>query len=272
MWRQPAHPAATIEQREQHLAHHILPLIGPGTTLPKIDVDRFRDELARTRSPAMAKKVWTSFRAILKLAKVAHLAADVDPIRVAGRNREAARARTRYPDPGRSQGAGRRRRRLRQGADRDFGVRGLADLGSAGVALAGRRSQGGRFDVRQRATKWNAFSPLKSDTSYQGDSDDPARGKHARGVPRSHLPRSKVLAFATRSGTVQSQANVWNWAPTPLQVAAGVVDRDGKAKYGAHALRHFFASWRLDQGDNVKQVSVLCGHSSPVVTLTRTRI
>ena len=47
-----------------------------------------------------------------------------------------------------------------------------------------------------------------------------------------------------------------------------MVDANGKAKYGAHSLRHFFASWLIAQGFNVKKISVLMGHSSPVVTLT----
>jgi integrase len=45
-------------------------------------------------------------------------------------------------------------------------------------------------------------------------------------------------------------------------------DGEGRAKYGAHAFRHFFVSWLIDQGFNVKRISVLAGHSSPVVTLT----
>jgi integrase len=46
-----------------------------------------------------------------------------------------------------------------------------------------------------------------------------------------------------------------------------VVDRDGRAKYSPHAFRHFFASWLIEQGFNVKRISVLLGHSSPVITL-----
>lgn len=57
------------------------------------------------------------------------------------------------------------------------------------------------------------------------------------------------------------------------QVAAGIVDADGNAKYaGLHCLRHFFASWCINRvqdggrGLDLKSVQGLCGHSSIAVT------
>ena len=78
----------------------------------------------------------------------------------------------------------------------------------------------------------------------------------------------EALVFANGAGNVESLANIWNRHLAPLERAAGIVEADGRPKYSLHAFRHFFASWRLEQGDNVKRVSVLMGHSSPVVTLT----
>jgi integrase len=59
----------------------------------------------------------------------------------------------------------------------------------------------------------------------------------------------------------------------PAQVAAGVVDRHGGAKYkGLHALRHFYASWcinrRLDGGLELplKVVQARLGHASIQMT------
>ena len=59
----------------------------------------------------------------------------------------------------------------------------------------------------------------------------------------------------------------------PAQVAAGVVDSEGKAKYtGLHALRHFYASWcmnrRADGGLELplKVVQHRLGHASITIT------
>jgi integrase len=50
-----------------------------------------------------------------------------------------------------------------------------------------------------------------------------------------------------------------------------VVKKDGKpvvkAKYGVHALRHFFASLMIDRGFGLKRVQTLLGHSSVQMTL-----
>ena len=57
------------------------------------------------------------------------------------------------------------------------------------------------------------------------------------------------------------------------QVAAGVVDSEGKAKYGMHALLHFYASWCINrQADGglelpPKTVQTRLGHASIVMTL-----
>ena len=56
-------------------------------------------------------------------------------------------------------------------------------------------------------------------------------------------------------------------------IAAGVVDGEGKPKYGMHALRHFYASWcinrRADGGLELlaKTVQARLGHASIVMTL-----
>jgi integrase len=54
-----------------------------------------------------------------------------------------------------------------------------------------------------------------------------------------------------------------------LQIEAGIVGDDGKAKYGLHALRHFFASWAIERGFTPKRVQALLGHSSIQMTFDR---
>jgi len=62
----------------------------------------------------------------------------------------------------------------------------------------------------------------------------------------------------------------------PAQIAAGVIAKNGSAKYsGLHALRHFYASWcinrRVDGGLElpIKVVQARMGHSSIQITADR---
>jgi integrase len=83
------------------------------------------------------------------------------------------------------------------------------------------------------------------------------------------------LVFPARRGRAVSYTiirSVWH----PIQVAAGVVDEQGKAKYpGLHALRHFYASWcinrRVDGGLELplKVVQARLGHASITMTADR---
>jgi integrase len=68
--------------------------------------------------------------------------------------------------------------------------------------------------------------------------------------------------------------NIINRGLIPVQVAAGVVDKGGAAKYtGLHSLRHFYASWCINRevdgglGLPAKVVQERLGHSSITVTL-----
>jgi integrase len=85
------------------------------------------------------------------------------------------------------------------------------------------------------------------------------------------------LVFPNGSGNVESHANIENRGFYPLQLAAGITkpdpekrDKDGnpvmKPKYGLHALRHFFASWAIEQGFSPKRLQALLGHSSITMT------
>jgi integrase len=63
--------ASTIRQYRQHVDYHITPLIG-GQRLPRLTVprvERFRDELVASRSRAMAAKVLTSLKGLIKEAQ-----------------------------------------------------------------------------------------------------------------------------------------------------------------------------------------------------------
>ena len=56
------------------------------------------------------------------------------------------------------------------------------------------------------------------------------------------------LAFPNSAGHVDNHADIVRRAFHPAQVAAGVVNARGHAKYGGlHALRHFYASWCINR-------------------------
>ena len=75
-------------------------------------------------------------------------------------------------------------------------------------------------------------------------------------------PKGKPdLVFPTTTGAVQSHANIASRGFAPLQRAAL-----GEVKYGLHSLRHFFASWAIEQGFSPKRLQALLGHSSIQMT------
>ena len=82
------------------------------------------------------------------------------------------------------------------------------------------------------------------------------------------------LVFPTRKGGVQSASNIRSRALIPLMEKAGILGKDGKAKYtGLHALRHFYASWLINpvdrggQGVPPKVVQERMGHSTLAMTM-----
>jgi integrase len=54
------------------------------------------------------------------------------------------------------------------------------------------------------------------------------------------------------------------WYPT--LIAAGITDAEGKPRYNFHSLRHFCASWLIEQNFTAKRVQAWLGHSSIVMT------
>jgi integrase len=61
-------------------------------------------------------------------------------------------------------------------------------------------------------------------------------------------PSALDLAFANGKGKPPALADIVRRLFQPAQVAAGVTDGDGRAKYGGlHALRHFYASWCINR-------------------------
>src|SRR5262249_41760192 len=79
----------TLAQYRQHVSLHIAPRIGKMklASLTPTRVETFRDDLVANLSRPMARKVLTSLKSLLKVAKHAHVVADVS----VGRSKRAER-------------------------------------------------------------------------------------------------------------------------------------------------------------------------------------
>jgi integrase len=273
---------STIEGYEQHVRLHIVPRIG-NEKLAKLTTPRIqalRDDLIKSMSRPMAKKVLTSLKALLKDAKrrgnvAQNAAADVS---ITSHGRTKTKPQIGRDIPTRDEirriiGAaqpGKGRAFLLTAALTGMRASELRGLRWSDVDLNKRQ-----IHVRQRADHWRTIGQPKS-----------AAG--ARAIPiedmivntlrewKLQCPKGREnLVFPTGVGTVDYLANFMHRYVQPAQVAAGVVDSKGKAKYGMHAFRHFYASWcinrRQDGGLELppKTVQARLGHSSIVMTLDR---
>jgi integrase len=136
------------------------------------------------------------------------------------------------------------------------------------VDLAGRK-----VHVRQRADRYHKIGRPKSEA---GERTVPLLPLVANALRewKVQCPKGTLdLVFPNCSGNVESLANIAMRGLWPAQMAAGVVDADGKAKYtGMHALRHFYASWcinrKVDGGLELpmKTVQARLGHATIQMT------
>jgi integrase len=123
--------------------------------------------------------------------------------------------------------------------------------------------------VRQRADAWGTMGAPKS---ASGDREIPMSPMVLNALREWKLvcPKGDLdLVFPNGAGRIESHANIANRGFYALQRAAGMVDAKGSPKYGMHALRHFFASWAIEQGFSPKRLQALLGHNSIQMTFDR---
>jgi len=132
----------------------------------------------------------------------------------------------------------------------------------------------GEMHVRQRVDQYGQFGPPKSIAGERVIPLPPVVVATLREWKIACPNGEAGLVFPTGAGTAENHANVINRGLIPAQIAAGVVDRSGNAKYsGLHALRHFYASWCINSvgdgglGLSPKIVQDRLGHSSIGMTL-----
>jgi len=131
----------------------------------------------------------------------------------------------------------------------------------------------GELHVRQRADRYGKIGRPKSEAGERTVPLPPmvvsTLREHKLACPNSDLD----LAFPNSKGRIDQRNSIVEMAFHPAQVAAGVVDQHGRAKYGGlHALRHFYASWcinrKVDGGLELplKLVQARLGHASIQMT------
>ena len=278
---------STVESYRQHLNDHIIPYIGAvklaDLTVPMVRefIDRLR---ADKRSPAMIKRVIGDLGAILGDAQERGLVAQ-NVVRSLSRKkhrqterrqRSALKVGVDIPSPAEirailSHLQGRWRPLLLTAVFtglRASELRGLrwadVDLKKAESASASAPTASTLWGSRRA---WPASGPFRCRRSWSapcGSGSSPAR-------KASSTWCSRTAPAASRATPTSSTA-----ALGPVQIAAGVVTKNGKPKYsGLHALRHFYASWcinrRVDGGLELplKMVQHRLGHSSIQMTSDR---
>lgn len=273
---------STIEQYRQHVRHHIVPRLG-GERIARLTsphINRFRDELIKSMSHSMAKKVLGSLKAILKDARRrGNVAQNVaDDVSITTHSRIKPRLEVCKDIPTRDEiqriinaaVVGKGRALLMTAALTGMRASELRGLRWSDVDLTKRE-----IHVRQRADRYGEIGHPKS---AAGTRTIPIGDMVANTLRqwRSQCPKGpRNLVFPTGVGTVENHANIAQRIFDPAQVAAGVIDSEGKPKYGMHALRHFYASWCINRREDgglelpPKIVQVRLGHASIVMTLDR---
>jgi integrase len=127
----------------------------------------------------------------------------------------------------------------------------------------------GVIAVRQRADPWLSLGPPKTKASRRQIPMAPSVARALREwrlvCPRT--PDGRLwLVFPNNVGGVMNRFRLETHYYGPLQIQAGIVSPEGARKYGFHKLRHFFASWAIEQGFAPKRLQEIIGHSSIMMT------
>src|SRR5260370_2864291 len=275
---------STLALYRQVVEQHIVPRIG-NEKVGKLTTPRmhaFRDDLLRTCTRRLAKRVLTNLKSILRDARrrgnVAQNVADGVTITTDKRGEGKLEVGIDIPTPAEiskilgAAALGRKRALLVTAVFTGLRSSELRGLRWTDVDLAK-----GELRVRQRADRYNAIGHPKSPSSTRTIPIGPFIGNWLRGWilkcpgrdagnkdAEGNPIKEQHLVFPTRTGQIASRSNIIIAVLWPTLIAAGItvpqldkngktaIDKDGspvmKAKYtGLHALRHFYASWCINR-------------------------
>jgi integrase len=297
---------STLKQYSNHVRLHINPLIGNVRLgqLSAPMVVAFRNRLLEQGAPAvpasrqhpcsraMTRKVLASLKGVLGEAQQQGLVAQnvALRVRVTVKKREEAKLVIGRDIP--SKGEAQAILQAADGRWRPLFVTaiftGMRSSELRGLLWQDVDFERGAIHVRQRADYWNVIGAPKS---AAGDREIPMAPPvvNALRVWRLACPKQSEkqlgetakarawLVFPNGAGKIESHANIANRGLYAIQLKMGMVkpnpvekDKDGnpvmRPKYGMHALRHFFASWAIEQGFSAKRLQGYLGHSSMQMT------
>lgn len=259
---------STLRQYRQHERCHVVPLIGTLklSRLTAPEVHAFLDRLLESRSRPLARKVLQSLSAIVSEAQrrghVSHNIVRDVRVKVAGRHQARHVKPTREELRQLIEGVSGRWRPLIVTAI----FTGLRSSELRGLSWLDVDLKSDVLHVRRRVDDWGQFGPPKSEA---GTRDIPLAPLVANVLREWKLrcPRSDAdLVFPNTVGNVESHSNIMSRGFRPLQIKCGIVDGDGKPKYGLHALRHAAAALMIEQGFNAKTLQSIMGHASIQMT------
>jgi integrase len=272
---------STLRQYRNHTDLHIKPVIGAEklARLSTPAIEAFRDTLLKKGSRAMARKVLASLKGILGEAQRRGLVAQnaAQPVKVDVKKRDQRKLATGRDIPSKEEvqtilatAEGRWRALLITAT-----LTGMRSSELRGLAWDDVNFERKVIHVRQRADHWGTMGAPKSAAGDREIAMSPMvvnalrewrlacpRVKASEGEDEGHL----WLVFPNGGGKVENHANIANRGFYALQRKVGIVDAGGKPKYGMHALRHFFASWAIEQGFSPKRLQGMLGHSSIQMT------
>ena len=262
---------STIRGYRQHIDLAIVPKFGAiklsRLTTPAIEA--WKDELLRTRSRAMARRILTTFKAILAEARRRGLVAQNVATGVRVKKQAGDRHRIEIPTKAelnlmleRVEQAGGPRWRpflitaiftgLRQSELRALRWENV-DL-NAGVIRVCERA-----DFRKRV------GPPKSDAGHRDVPIGPFVANTLRAW-RLASPSDATLVFPTSRDTIYGMSKVHHQFWWPLMASCGLLEPGGRPKYRFHDLRHCAASAWIAAGVTPKRIQTLMGHASIQMT------
>jgi integrase len=269
---------STLNYYRQHAEKHILPRLGPIklAVLTTPGIQKFRDELLETISRPLARKVLTSLKMLLKDAKrrgnvAQNVASDV-AIKLDRRHKHKLKVGEDIPTPDEITAF----LSAAEGRWKPFFLVAIF-TGLRASELRGLRWKDVDFDkkqltVHQRADRWRKIGKPKSEAGERTIPIPPTTLNALREWKLACPKGVDNLVFPNKAGGIEDYANIINRGFIPTLIAAGLI-KGGKPKYsGLHSLRHFYASWCINQekdgglGLPLKTVQVRLGHASIQMT------
>ena len=268
---------STLAQYRQHAVHinrrignvKLAQLTAPG-------INKFRDDLLRSMSRAMARKILSSLKSLLRHAQgrgnVAQNVALAVKINANLRDKKKLEVGVDIPTSEEIKAivaaAGKSRPLLLTAI-----FAGLRSSELRGLRWSDVDFKKGELNVRQRADRYGVIGNPKSKAGHRAV-PLPSQVVQALREWKLQCPKGTGLVFPAVSGDGVALHNNTVRAFTAAVSAAGITTKDGGPKYtGLHALRHFYASWCINPenrdglGLPPKVVQQRLGHSSIMMTM-----